>query len=257
MAHVAAVSPPKETLVHQVAVNGAVGAGAALAVVPLIMPFVHWKLQNQMGASFSGNPLKWYRGSVAFAGSFMTPTMIQVAVDGAARAHLERKYQRPLNEWEKVGVAMGAGVCSAFPIAALEALMINRQKEKMSYGQAFRELLRGKGMQPKVIALTIGRDIPFATTYLALVPIGKELLTDRGVGPAAAAISSGLFFGLLCATGTQPLDTLKTCFQGEKPLPETRRGLFRGLNGRVGMVIAAVTVLPVVKKELEQRFFPK
>merc|ERR1712039_159352 len=88
--------------------------------------------------------------------------------------------------------------------------------------------LGGSGLLRGLIAST-GREAVFTAGYLGCLPAAQKMLRDHvtvvsaEVTQAVGAVTTGL----LCGAITQPLDTVKTCMQGD--LERKKYGKFFGI----------------------------
>ena len=92
------------------------------------------------------------------------------------------------------------------------------------------------------------------------------------MGEAQSKITASIGAGLLCSTLSHPMDTIKTCMQGDmerktyRGLTETARVLyeqggpgrfFNGWSWRTGRMICDVLLLSELKIHLSKLLFPR
>ena len=109
-----------------------------------------------------------------------------------------------------------------------------------------------------------------STTCLAPV-LAEQIREEFGVGGKLGSFLGACCAGMLAATLSHPLDTIKTCMQGDvaqekyKSMPETYRALmkeggigrfFTGWSWRTGRMICAIFVMGQCKDRLAPLFYP-
>ncbi len=117
-----------------------------------------------------------------------------------------------------------------------------------------------------------GREGLFTAGYLGLAPVlAEQIHQELGVGGKLGSFLGACCAGMLAATLSHPLDTVKTCLQGDvaqekyKSMPETCRALmkeggigrfFTGWSWRTGRMICAIFVMGQCKDRLAPLFYP-
>jgi len=123
------------------------------------------------------------------------------------------------------------------------------------------------------LATSCGREGLFTAGYLGIGPVfGDKLQKDHGVSKAVAEFAGAAGAGMIAATLSHPLDTIKTCMQGDveqktyKSIGQTYSTIYeeggaarflRGWPWRTGRMILAIFLLGQVKNKLGPMLFPK
>ena len=122
------------------------------------------------------------------------------------------------------------------------------------------------------LVTSCGREGLFTAGYLGLAPVLAEQIREEfGVGGKLGSFLGACCAGMLAATLSHPLDTIKTCMQGDvaqekyKSMPETYRALmkeggigrfFTGWSWRTGRMICSIFVMGQCKDRLAPLFYP-
>ena len=122
------------------------------------------------------------------------------------------------------------------------------------------------------LATSCGREGLFTAGDLGLAPVlADQIHQEFGVGGKLGSFLGACCAGMLAATLSHPLDTIKTCLQGDvaqekyKSMPETYRALmkeggtgrfFTGWSWRTGRMICAIFVMGQCKDRLAPFFYP-
>jgi|TARA_B110000208_G_scaffold108962_1_gene134826 solute carrier family 25 carnitine/acylcarnitine transporter 20/29 len=117
-----------------------------------------------------------------------------------------------------------------------------------------------------------GRESFFAAGYLGVSPWLQSRLSDVGVGDQAGAVAGALLSGVVSAALTHPLDTIKSCMQGDiegeryGTMTQTARALyaeegslrvfFRGYGTRATMICGCFWIFNEAKLQLGPYIYP-
>ena len=156
-----------------------------------------------------------------------------------------------------------------------ELIMIQQQVHGGSVLTATSRMLKQAG--PSVFARgyisTCAREGLYAAGYLGIVPVvQRKLVQDYGFGKVSGAVVGSIMSGLIAATCSHPLDTIKTCMQGDvegkrySTMTHTARsihaeygmsGFFNGWFWRTSRMCCAVFIISESKRRLAPVLFPK
>lgn len=223
--------------ISQEAVSGGL---AAVFTTPVIGPMLYFKNMAQANQAPSKNVFHWYRGIGPFAASFIPAIAIQNAVATAFFPVLDKSCS-----------ALMGGVCSSLVVNPAEAVLIQQQKAGATFMETARRL-RVYGLY-RACHLTAMREGVFAGAYLAGVPLLQKGLEERGFSNWTAKVAAGIVVGPIAAGISQPIDTIKTQMQSDLSFRPKfgdfcRRSAFSGYSWRVGITIAAITLIPISRE---------
>ena len=123
------------------------------------------------------------------------------------------------------------------------------------------------------ITTTIGREAMFTMSMLGVTPLIQEkLVASSGMEKNAALAAGSLTGALLAGVATHPLDTIKSCMQGDLKrekydgIVQTGRslateygvvqGLFKGLFWRVALISTTFFLVNTFKQQTVPLLFP-
>lgn len=203
------IHPAKPTIFQSFLIGSAAGATEVLVNHPL------WniKIRIQCNDPFTLNPKILYRGVLPSALSFVPGAALQVG--------LNRFFQKTLfvdvpqlSKAQQISTAFTAGVISALIRCPTELIMTQQRITNSSFYQTFRHLLHHNGfwsLYTGYPAIATRSGI-FAASFLAITPILKSRVSELGINPAIASLSSGIIAGMTAAIVTQSFDTI-TAYQ--------------------------------------------
>lgn len=194
---------------------GGIEAGAT-------QPLTYVKNCLQQGVRVSVDPRVIYRGTGASCLADASLISCQFVLCGCLQKCLVGGRSRPLSFFEEVGCALAAGAASGVPCSVLELTMIQQQRFGGSALNTVRNVIakRGATVMLRGLGPTAARESLFAAGYLGLSPQFERLASaDSTLATAAASLASGL----ICAALTHPIDTIKSCMQGDLD-----RAMYRG-----------------------------
>mmetsp|Transcript_30855 Transcript_30855/g.42744 ORF Transcript_30855/g.42744 Transcript_30855/m.42744 type:complete len:274 (+) Transcript_30855:115-936(+) len=184
------------------------------------MPLITYKICVQEGRALPTNIPGWYRGVFANASSLAPITAVQVFSNGV----LERAITaglRETSESEKILAAMGAGSISALLYSPVDLLVIQQQKLKLGPGPAIAHIARTHGPQMLMrgFSACVVREAVYTAGYLGIAPVVKgrlEKLSPFWVeNDVLTQFIGSCVGGTVAAMLTHPVDTAKTCIQGD------------------------------------------
>ena len=234
------------------------------------VPLITYKITSQDGRPMPKNIQGWYRGVVANAGAVAPITAFQMAVNGGLeRLILAGDTSRELQAHEKIGAAMGAGAISSILYSPLDLVVIQQQKLATSIGGALSAVTKEHGMA----ALFRGfmscavRESIYTAGYLGVGPVATQHIKTMhpffSENEQAARIAGSCFAGTMAAVMTHPVDTAKTCMQGDMASTTYRNarsalgqvysehgigGLYRGGAARTARICGAFFIVDNVRE---------
>lgn len=194
--------------------NCFLGACAGCIEAGATQPLTYVKNCLQQGARVSVDPRVIYRGTGASCLADASLISCQFVLCGCLQKNLVGDRSRSLSFFEEVGCALAAGAASGAPACILELTMIQQQRFGGSALTAVRNVVAKRGATGMLRGLgpTAARESLFAAGYLGLSPQFERLASaDSPFATAAASLVSGL----ICAALTHPIDTIKSCMQGD------------------------------------------
>ena len=234
------------------------------------MPLITYKITSQDGRPMPKNIQGWYRGVVANAGAVAPITAFQMAVNGGLeRLILAGDTSRELQAHEKIGAAMGAGAISSILYSPLDLVVIQQQKLATSIGGALSAVTKEHGMAALFRGFTscAVRESIYTAGYLGVGPVATQHIKTMhpffSENEQAARIAGSCFAGTMAAVKTHPVDTAKTCMQGDMASTTYRNarsalgqvysehgigGLYRGGAARTARICGAFFIVDNVRE---------
>jgi len=255
--------------------NVGLGVVAGSIEVILLQPMLYCKNAVQQGMPLTLNPLTLYRGVSVSVLNMAVLTGAQFPLSGAVARVITGGSERPLADSEKVVSGFAGGVLSGFICAPMELVMIQQQRFGASLLGTVQRIVGEFGVSTlfRGLVTSCGREGLFCAGYLGVGPVFAQTLRERHIidGPGADfAGASGA--GMIAATLSHPLDTVKTCMQGdlERKVYTDETGTFRtlasreggyanflkGWSLRTGRMICAIFLIGQVKNRLGPLMYP-
>jgi len=247
--------------------NCILGVIAGALEVCINQPQLYFKNARQQNIPLTLNPKILYRGLTISALNMGGLTGIQFWLSGAIQKAFTGG-TRDLTAGEEFAAGFLGGAISGLPCCIWELIMIQQQRfggtlmgtpGRMMSSQGASILLRG-------LTTSAGREGIFTMGYLGVAPVVQRTLTkDYGVSTYAAGFGGAIIAGVFASAITHPLDTIKTCMQGdiEGAKFTNVRGtystilaeggptaLFKGWNWRVSRMICAMFIINEAKVAL-------
>jgi hypothetical protein len=254
--------------------NGVVGVLSGSIEVCLLQPMLYCKNTSQQKLPIVFNPRIIYRGLAASVGNMALLTGLQFPLAAGAMALFTGGKERSLSSAELVGASFIGGWFSGLACGPIEVVMIQQMRfggtlfatpsrVMKTYGAA--SIVRGT-------SLACGREAFFTAGYMGLAPsISRELQQRFGMSESHGSIFGPIGAGLIASTLSHPLDTAKTCMQGDLGR-ETYGGvvatlrtlynqggmgrIFLGWGWRTGRMMGSFFVLAECKKHLSHLLYP-
>lgn len=217
--------------------------GMATGVVEQLtsQPLLYWKNSFQMGMPFTMNPLLLYRGIGASVLNFSMLTGIQFQSSGMLQKLVAGDAAK-LSWNQELSCAFLGGAMSGPVCCALELTMIQQQRFGGSIFSTWSRIISTRGPQGMMrgLATSTGREAFYTAGYLGIVPVSQKYCSQTfgndWIGSVLGSIGGGLFVAAL----TQPMDTAKTCMQGdiERKKYTTTLATLRSLHIEYGSITA-------------------
>ena len=253
--------------------NVALGSVTGVMSKSVNYPFLSWKNTVQQGLPISFNPRIVYRGLPMACMNLGGTNAVQFGTTGF--------FQKMLASfgWAQRDVTIGGaflgGLASGIPCSIWELCMIQQQRfggstlgtpAKFIAEHGYSSLARGSTM-------TMGREAMFTMSMLGITPlIQQHLVESSGVEQNTALAAGALTGAIFAGTITHPMDTIKTCMQGD--LGQTKytditstgrllaseygvvQGLFKGLSFRIALISTTFFLVNTFKQRLVPLMFP-
>jgi len=237
-------------------------------------PFLSWKTTVQQGLPISFDPRVVYRGLPMACINLGGTNAVQFATTGF--------FQRLLATTTSIGsdgVTLGGsflgGLASGIPCSIWELCMIQQQRfggtllgtpAKFVSEYGWTSLTRG-------FTMTMGRESMFTMAMLGITPLIQEkLVVNSGMDQNSALAAGALTGACFAGTITHPMDTIKTCMQGDlgqvkyTDITSTGRllaqeygvvqGLFKGLAFRIALISTTFFLVNTFKGRVVPILFP-
>uniref|UniRef100_A0A7S0YV12 Mitochondrial carrier protein n=1 Tax=Hemiselmis tepida TaxID=464990 RepID=A0A7S0YV12_9CRYP len=255
--------------------NCVLGITAGCLTKVVNYPLLSWKNTVQQGLPISLNPSVFYRGLPMAVLNLGGSTGVQFGAMGFF-AKLLRESGCSQQQTQMGGAFLG-GLVSGIPCSLWELTMIQQQRFGGSIGGTPVRVMKEYGTSGlfRGISMTMGRECLFTLAMLGVTPaIQKELSGPTYKMDSNTALAVGALTGsFFAATISHPMDTIKTCMQGDlgqekykgvtqtgKTLAEdygVARGLFKGLAFRIVLIATTFFLVNNFKELLVPNMFPK
>uniref|UniRef100_A0A7S1XNY2 Mitochondrial carrier protein n=1 Tax=Phaeomonas parva TaxID=124430 RepID=A0A7S1XNY2_9STRA len=251
--------------------NLALGMLAGCGSKCINYPLLAWKNAAQQGLPLPMRPDLVYRGLPMAMMNLGGTTAVQFLFTGYFQKMLKTKENDQFAEM--AGATLG-GIVSGVPCAMWELIMIQQQRFGGSLLGTPAKLLKefGVAAYTRGMGMTMGREGLYTMAMLGLTPVVQRYLVeergmDKGTGLAIGALGSAFF----SATVTHPMDTIKTCLQGDlmkkqfinnlqtgRLLVDTHgvAGVFKGLGWRISLIATTFFLVNKFKEGLAPVMFP-
>lgn len=198
--------------------NVGLGVAAGTIEVTILQPMLYCKNASQQGLPITVNPAVLYRGLTMSVVNMSILTGLQFPLTGIVSKAITRGEDRKLDSAEQISAGFIGGALSGFVCAPMELVMIQQQRNGGGlFFQASRvinecgitSLFRG-------LATSCGREGLFTAGYLGVAPVlAAKLKESFGVEGRLGSFLGACCAGIVAATLSHPLDTVKTCLQGD------------------------------------------
>eukprot|EP00050_Salpingoeca_kvevrii_P020969 m.104764 g.104764 ORF g.104764 m.104764 type:complete len:277 (-) comp9113_c0_seq1:84-914(-) len=254
--------------------NLALGISAGGIEVVLLQPMLYWKNASQQKLPFTLNPKIMYRGLGMSVANNSVAVGLQFPLTGFLTSMLTGGENRRLSDGELVASGFLGGFLSGVVCSPLELVMIQQQRTGMSFLAVPVKIAREYGLatMSRGFWTTAGREGLFAAGYLGIGPALARLCQERyNMDRKLANIAGAIPAGIIASTLSHPLDTIKTCMQGDVArtnfgsLLQTAKTLFadggitrfyRGWGWRTSRMCCAVFILNETRSLIGPLLFP-
>lgn len=253
--------------------NAVVGMTAGIIEVTALQPMNYWKNAAQQGLPLSLNPRVLYRGLAPNCVNMGSCTMLQFVFGGKIKKMITGGVNRKLTVAEEMSAGLGAGMLSALVGSPLELIMIQQQRKGTNIIATTISLLNINITRGFIGAAV--REGLWTVGYLSIPPIVRNFMRttmpDTFDSDDKARVPAALSGALFACYLTQPIDTIKTCMQGDierkkfNSFTQTFKTLnaesgvtafYRGATFRYGRMVCAVFMLDKLRAMLGPLIFP-
>lgn len=238
-------------------------------------PFLTWKNATQQGLRISFNPSVVYRGLPMACLNLGGTTAVQFWSTGAFQKVLATNTGKGLSSSQELQAAALGGLVSGIPCSAWELTMIQQQRFGGSLWSTPVHIARQYGLATLLrgIGPSCGRESIFTLGMLGICPVlQRSLMNEYGLQKETALGGGALAAAFISAVATHPLDTIKTCMQGDVgqnrygSVTDTARtlikehgaaqGLFKGLQWRFALIGTTFFLINYFKGLIAPVVFP-
>lgn len=196
----------------------------------VVQPLVFWKTSVQQGVPFTMNPKIVMRGTSSSCSSMAALTGIQFISSGYLQKLIAGDIKNQMSWGQEVACAFLGGAISGPACCMMELTMIQQQRFGGTMLGTLHRIKRDhgcKGLTRGLIGSTL-REAIFTAGYLGTVPASQKYIRENVtvVSPPVGQCIGTLAAAYICAAITQPIDTAKTCMQGD--LEKRKYGSFFG-----------------------------
>lgn len=237
-------------------------------------PLLSTKNRVQQGRGVTFNPSIVYRGLPMAMLNLGGSTAVQFLATGIFQKAIAGD-KPTLTKTEQNAAAFLGGVASGIPCSVWELIMIQQQNSGTSIIETPMKIVSEFGIAglARGAICTMGRESLYTMAMLGVTPtiqteLKEKFQLDNNIALAIGALSGSF----LSATVTHPMDTIKTCMQGDMSqkkytnIRETgqlladeygvRAGLFKGLAWRIGLITTTFFLVNKIKEQIAPRIFP-
>ena len=179
---------------------------------------LYCKNATQQKLPLTLDPRVLYRGIGVSIGNMVVLTGLQFPLSGAVARGITGGEDRPLSKGEKVASGFAGGAISGFVCAPMELIMIQQQRFGTSLLGAASRIVNEFGLSTlfRGLETSCGREGLFAAGYLGMGPVfAEQLRKSYGMSESTSSFAGAAGAGMIAATLSHPLDTIKTCMQGD------------------------------------------
>lgn len=255
--------------------NLALGLLAGCGSKMVNYPLLNWKNRVQQSLPLSFSPKVVYRGLPMAMINFGGTTGVQFSFTSAFQKKIAGSSNRALTPREEMSGAFLGGFFSGIACSIWELTMIQQQRFGGSLlGTPLNLVHRyGRSSLTRGMVSSMGRESLFSMAMLGICPVlQRELMHRYSLEEHTALAAGALTSSVFAATLTHPLDTIKTCMQGDVAqqkytcMRETAaliaaehgvaKGLFKGLSFRIALISTAFFLVNQWKEVLAPTLFP-
>mmetsp|Transcript_21465 Transcript_21465/g.48461 ORF Transcript_21465/g.48461 Transcript_21465/m.48461 type:complete len:276 (-) Transcript_21465:73-900(-) len=252
-----------------------VALGMATGVISKLInyPLLVWKNSVQQGLPVSFNPKVVYRGLPMACLNLGGTTAVQFGFTGFFQKLLATTGMT--GDSVTMGGAFLGGIASGVPCSIWELCMIQQQRFGGTILGTPATFIKeyGVGALTRGFTTTMGREGMFTMSMLGITPlIQKKLVEESGMEKNSALAAGALTGACFAGTVTHPMDTIKTCMQGDLGQKKyttvlatgrsltaeygVAKGLFKGLTYRVALISTTFFLVNSIKQRIAPIMFP-
>jgi len=255
--------------------NLALGTAVGVGVQTVLQPILYWKNATQQGLAFTLKPNIIYRGTLASCCNLGVLCGLQFLSAGVIQKAITGGVDRPMTTAEEISAGFFGGALSGPACCAMELIMIQQQRHGGTMLATPGRIVRNYGLKSILrgnVASTL-RESVYTAGYLGIVPATQKFMKrNYGVPSYIGDIVGAAVGGFVCTFVSHPLDTVKTCMQGDverkqhaglvdtfKTLYRDRggfRSLYRGFAWRYGNVFLDFMLFNALMRHIAPIVYP-
>ena len=254
--------------------NTVLGISAGTIEVVILQPMLYCKNATQQNLKLTLNPKILYRGLMMSIVNMSVLTGLQFPLTGMVTNAINGGSGSRLSDGEQIAAGFLGGAISGVACAPMELVMIQQQRFAGSIFSTPGRLVSSFGFASlfRGLVTSCGREGMFTAGYMGIGPVvNRTVVEDYGYSPATGTFAGAVGGGVIAATLSHPMDTIKTCMQGDieqktyTSLSGTARKLyqeaglsrfFQGWAWRTSRMICAVAIMGECKTRLAPIFYP-
>jgi hypothetical protein len=254
------------------------GLGIAAGVVEICIdqPQLYFKVctQQQINPFKPFVPANCYRGLGVSCMNMGGLTGLQFWLSGMIQKAVTGGEDRALTAAEEMGSALLGGMISGVPCATMELIMTQQMRFGTSMTATPTKIIAESGVTGifRGTICSVGREGVFTLGYLGVGPALETYCSKSyGMSKGTSAITGAIGGGVLASVLSHPMDTIKTCMQGDitaerygsitqtgaKLYKEGGVGAFyRGVGWRTSRLICLVGIINAIKEPIARVIYP-
>eukprot|EP00040_Diaphanoeca_grandis_P025699 m.142790 g.142790 ORF g.142790 m.142790 type:complete len:277 (-) comp30271_c1_seq1:76-906(-) len=253
--------------------NVVLGVSAGVLCKGINYPILVFKNKSQQNKPIVFNRTV-YQGLTMACINLGGTTGIQFVLTGAVQKQLTDGGRTPLTRTKEIKSALIAGLFSGIPSSMWELTMVQQQNNGGTIIGTAQRVVKASGLTGALrgMTMTCGREGVYTMAMLGLCPVlTKELQERFQVGEAVALAGGSIATAVVAATASHPMDTIKTCMQGDilrekyGNIVQTgqalvaehglAKGLFAGLTWRIALITSTFFLVNGAKTRLAPVMF--
>jgi solute carrier family 25 carnitine/acylcarnitine transporter 20/29 len=198
--------------------NTIIGLATGLVDVSTTQWILYCKNASQQNIPLTLDPRKLYRGYTMSLVNMCILSGLQFPLTAAVKNTMTSGAERRLSDSEQISAGFVGGVISGIVCAPMELVMIQQQRFGTSLVSTPGRVMSETGVSGlfRGLAMSCGREGIFTAGMLGLGPTLKRYaIEEHGCSAATSSVVGALGGGVVVATLSHPMDTIKTCQQGD------------------------------------------
>lgn len=191
------------------------GVAAGLIEVSIMQPTIYLKNATQQQLPLTMDPKILYRGYAASASNMAVLTGLQFLFCGMAQKHFTGGKNRELSFMEANASGFFGGAASGPVCCVLELTMIQQQRFAGTFIGTPSRIIGEygiKGMSRGLLGSSL-REGLYTAGFLGMSPFICDFCTEKEI--PGGKVLGPLISAITCGTLSHPVDTFKTCMQGD------------------------------------------